>query len=622
MSSLAGPSKTLTHVVLDDREAEEAPLSLAIIGRLMKFTRPYAWTRNWLFVLVIVRSIQLPMLAWMLAWVISGPITQVTREAQENPDAPINFMPVILGAVGFALLAAFTYITFAYRQRLALELGENIVHDLRNRIFEHLQTMSMGFYDRTKVGRIISRMTSDAEAVRSGVQDVLFITLVQMGQMVGAAAVMLYYDYVLFGIILAMAPILWVITRYFRNKLSVAYREVQESFSRVTATLAESVSGIRVTQGFVRQEVNAAMFHDLLRSHGEYNVRAAKLTGWFLPLLELNSQFFLSVLLIFGGYQVLELGFGAAGTPEEQFARIFPFFFMLPQFLGPVSTIGRMYNQALTAMAGAERVFRLLDFDPEVLDAEDAIDLTIHGKVEFRDVTFAYDPRKPVLHGIDFLAEPGQTVALVGSTGSGKSTVIKLISKFYLPTGGELLVDDVDIHRIRSEALLSQLGIVLQVNFLFTGTVMENIRVGRADATDTEVFEAARKLGVFDLIESMPDGFYTQVGERGANMSLGQRQIVCFTRAMLANPKILILDEATSSVDTMTEARIQKALQVLLRGRTSFVVAHRLSTIRHADCVLVLEQGRIVERGTHTELLELGGVYANLYRQFIHATEA
>ena len=622
MSALSPPRRALTHYQVDEREAEKRPLDLSLIKRLMEFTQPYARMRNWLIVLTVFRSVQIPALAWAIASILAGPITTISKQAKEHPEAPIDYSSLWWGTAGFAALALFTFVTFIFRQMLALKLGENVVHDLRNRIFEHLQTMSMRFYDRTKLGSIISRTTSDAEAVRVGVQDVMFVTIVQLGNMLVAAAVMIYYDVILFAVILAMAPVLWWVTRYFRGRLSVAYREVQESMSRVTATLAESVTGIRVTQGFVRQDVNAQLFGDLMHSHAQYNMNASRLSGLFLPLLELNSQFFISILLLLGGYQVLERGFGGHADQQEQFGRLLHFFFMVPQFFGPITTMGRMYDQALTAMAGAERVFKLLDATPEQLDAEGAVPLNINGKVEFKDVVFGYDPKKPVLHGVSFVAQQGQTIALVGSTGSGKSTIIKLVSKLYLPTSGQILIDGADLYHIKAESLLAQLGIVLQVNFLFTGTVMDNIRVGREDASDEEVFEAARKLDVFDLIEAMPNGFYTQVGERGSSMSLGQRQIVCFTRAMLANPRILILDEATSSVDTVTEARIQKALALLLKGRTSFVVAHRLSTIRHADQVLVLDHGRLIERGTHLELLALGGAYANLYRQFIHATEA
>lgn len=615
--SAATPA-TLTHVQLDDREAQQAPLNLALIRRLFEFTRPYALKRNVLVGLTILRSIQLPAMSLVVATIIHGPI-----QAHDHAGT-------LWGVAGLLALALFTVVTFRFRQKLALELGEQVVHDLRARLFDHLQRLSMRFYSRTKVGRIISRMTSDAEAVRTGVQDVLFVSLVQGGQMIVSAIVMAIYDWRLFLVVLAMAPILWAINAFFRKRLSVAYRDMQESFSRVTATLAESVSGIRVTQGFVRQDVNAALFRDLMESHSGYNVRVAQLSGMFLPLLELNSQFFISVLVLLGGYEVLYGSFlglnlgGEAANQQNTFDALVVFFFLVPQFFGPISTIGRQYNAALAAMAGAERVFSLLDTQPEAIDDADAQEMPhrLEGYVQFRNVWFEYVKDKQVLRGIEFDAEPGQTIALVGHTGSGKSSVINLICKFYIPTKGRVLVDGYDTRTITSESLAQSIGIVLQQNFLFTGTVLDNIRVGKLGASEEEVAEAARRLGVLDLLEAMPEGLHTDVGERGSNLSLGQRQLVCFTRAMLADPRVLILDEATSSVDTMTEARIQSALNVLLQGRTSFVVAHRLSTIRHATTVLVLDHGRIVERGSHTELLATGGIYANLYRQFIHATEA
>lgn len=613
MSGTALQARVITHVVKDPHEQEPKtrPLNLRLIRRLMTYTRPYAWQRNILLGLVIARSIQVPLLLWVVSVVLNGPI------------AARDFYLTLLAALGFLALSAMTHWMLYYRQLLALKLGESVVHDLRQDLFEHIQRMPMRFFNKTKLGRIISRFTSDAEAVRTGVQDVLFVSLVGLGQMIVASAVMLWYDPLLFGVVVAMAPVLWSINRYFRTRLSQVYRDLQESFSRVTATLAESVNGIRVIQGFARQDVNAALFRDLIEDHSEQNMRAARLTGVFLPLLELNNQFFIAVLLLLGGYQVVLGGWGAPQDPVQRVEVLVVFFFMANSFFAPIAALGRQYNNALTAMAGAERVFNLLDSVPEALDAPDAAPLpAMRGRVEFDNVCFAYEPGKPVLHDISFTAEPGQTIALVGHTGSGKSSIINLIAKFYLPTSGRLLIDGVDIHRIRTDSLAKQLGIVLQVNFLFTGTVIDNIRVGRHDATDEEVIEAARKLDCLDLFEAMPQGFYTPVGEGGQGLSLGQRQLVCFTRAMLADPRIMILDEATSSVDTMTEARIQKALSLLLKDRTSFVVAHRLSTIRHADLVLVLDHGRIIERGTHTQLLATGGVYANLYRQFIHASEA
>ncbi|MFI4860361.1 MAG: ABC transporter ATP-binding protein [Phycisphaerales bacterium JB063] len=604
----------LTHVDQSDREKKQRPLSMAIIRRLWGYTSPHARTRNTLIGLVILRGIQLPAMAWCLGAVLNGPVL-----AQDMRG-------VWLGALGFLLLALSTAVVFHYRMKLALGLGEAVVQDLRGQVFDHLQDMSMSFYDRTKLGRIISRITSDAEAVRLGVQNVVFVSMVQVGMMVVSAAIMLWYDPPLFLVVLAMGPLLWWVSKFFRDRLSVMYRATQESYSRVTATLAESINGIRVTQGFVRQDVNAELFGGLVEDHADYHVRSSKLQAVFLPFLELNSQFFMAVLLALGGVQVLRSQFfagWAGGSDEELFGALVVFALLMPQFFNPIATIGRQYNDALTAMAGAERVFGLLDTEPERLDDDDAVELPrIDGRVELEDVTFGYLPGKPVLHGISFVAEPGQTVALVGHTGSGKTSIISLIAKFYLPTSGKVLIDGYDTRKVTGDSLARQLGIVLQSNYLFSGNVMDNIRIGRPDATDDEVVDAARELGCLDIFESLSDGLMTDVGEKGGSLSLGQRQLVCFCRAMLADPRVLILDEATSAVDTMTEQRVQSALSKLLAGRTSFVVAHRLSTIRHAGVVLVLEAGRIVERGSHAELLEAGGRYAHLYRQFIRASEA
>ena len=336
-----------------------------------------------------------------------------------------------------------------------------------------------------------------------------------------------------------------------------------------------------------------------------------------MPLLEFNSQTFIALLLLVGGYRVL--------SPEIQMSPgdLIRFFFLANIFFNPIQILGNQYNQALTAMAGAERVFGLLDRRPEWQDSPEAQPLPrIHGRVELRDVTFGYAPERMVLHEINLIAAPGQTVALVGRTGSGKSSIINLIARFYLPQWGHVLIDGHDTRDITGDSLHHQMGIVLQQNFLFSGSIKENIRVGKPSATDDEIGAAAGALDCLDLLESLPQGLDTQVGERGASLSLGQRQLVCFARAMLADPRILILDEATSSVDTLTELRIQQALARLLSGRTSFVVAHRLSTIRSADQIAVLADGQIIQRGTHAELLAGGGEYAYLVEQFSRGVAA
>ncbi|MCE9613478.1 MAG: ABC transporter ATP-binding protein/permease [Lentisphaerae bacterium] len=596
------PLRTLTAAPGDEQEAEARPLSLSLIRRLFRFMRPYAGKRNALLVLVAFRGIQLPFLAWAIASVIGGPVSNLDTHG------------VLLGTLGYLALAACTQWTMMYRSRFGLQIGEAVIHDLRNRMFEHLQRLPMSYYNRHKVGRVISRFTSDAEAMRVGIQDVLFVSLVNAGQALVAAAIMAWRDWVMFLLVAVMAPVLWGLNRYFRVRLSKAFRAVQESFSRVTATLAESVTGIRVIQGFAREKYNAGLFHELVADHSEYNVDTARSMGVFMPLLEFNTQLFIALVVMVGGWRVLH---GAAQVDD-----LYHFILLAQTFFGPMQVLGSQYSQALSAMAGAERVFALLDSTPEADPPDAVVPARISGRVEFRHVSFGYDPARPVLHDVSFTVEPGQTVALVGHTGSGKTTITNLIAKFYAPTAGDILVDGGDIRTIQTRALRRHMGIVQQQNFLFTGTLLDNMRFGKPDALGLEVIKAAEEMDCLDIITDLPDGIMTVVGEGGKGISLGQRQLICFARALLANPSILILDEATSAVDTVTEARIQAALAKLLRGRTSFVVAHRLSTVRHADLVLVLERGRIVERGTHDSLVQHGGVYAALYRQFIRAATA
>jgi ATP-binding cassette subfamily B protein len=591
--------QTISHLRAergDEIEKTQAPLSFALIRRLLRFTGPYRRTMVGLFVTVALRGIQLPLLAWGVGAIINGPVARG------------HMTQLAWSVAAFAAFACFTELTFRYRIKWALEIGEAVIHDLRGAMFRHWLGLTMGYFNRQPVGRLISRLTGDAENVRVGVQNVLFVSLVSLGQMLGCALLMALEDWRLFLLVLGIAPIVWGMNLFFRRRLGQAYRRQSESFSRITATMAESVGGIRVTQSFGRERVNADHFRALVVDHARYNYTAARLGGTFLPLLELNGQLFMAMLVVVGGGLVLD------GDNAMPLGSMVQFFFLAGLFFSPITILGNMFNEALTAMAGAERVFSVLDTEPEWTDPPDAISPErLDGRVELREVGFSYQPGRPVLHRVSFSAAAGQCVAIVGETGSGKSTVAGLIAKFHLPESGAVLVDGHDTRTLSSHWLHQHLGIVPQQNHLFAGSIYENIRIVKPAATREEVREALARLDCLETIEAIPEGLEAEVGERGSGLSLGQRQLICFARAMIADPRILILDEATSAIDPLTEARTQKAMRLLMAGRTSFVLAHRLSTLRHADWVVVMGDGKVVEQGAPGELIAGGGAFAELW---------
>jgi ABC-type multidrug transport system fused ATPase/permease subunit len=491
-------------------------------------------------------------------------------------------------------------------------VGERVLADLREKLFAHLQRLSLGFYERNRAGAVISRLTNDVEALDQLVTEGVTTLLQNTLTLTGSAIILFLLDWRLALATLAVFPLMSIATSIFRRRSARAYARVREHLGSVTATLQEDVSGMRVVQAFTREERNEQNFQGVNRAYRSANYETVVLNAYYFPFVDFLSSAATAVVLGFGGYLVFD-GSLTIGT-------LFAFIGYLTNFFDPVQQLSQLYNTFLAAVAALDKIIDVMDEEPEVVDRPGAKELpAIDGRVAFERVHFGYGNGPDVLHEIDLEVEPGTTVALVGHTGAGKSTMAKLLARFYDPREGRITIDGHDLRDVTQESLRRQLGIVPQEGFLFAGTVRENIAFGRPDASAEEIAAAARAVGAHEFIMKLEDGYETEVGERGARLSLGQRQLVAFARALLADPRILILDEATSSVDIGTERRIAAALGRLLAGRTAFVIAHRLSTIRNADLIVVLEHGRIVEQGTHDELITRRGRYFSLYGEWAGA---
>lgn len=575
---------------LDD-EAIERPFNKRQLIRLLAYMKPYK------------RTVMLSLALMVIAAVSSLGSPFLMSRAIDSLSQGNKLVWLVLGMVA---LAIFDALCTRGRIRLMETAGRKALATLREDLFHHIQTMSFSFFDTRSAGKILVRVINDVNALNdlftNGIVNVLIDCLVLVLLMV----IMLAANWKLTLIGFSILPLLILLLFRYKNIMRHRWQVVRNKRSNMNGYLHESLSGMRVTQAFVREDENADTFanvNDDIRFHW---MRAIRANALFWPLLDVTGAIG-TVLVYYFGVKLIQ-----ANTLS--LADLLLILWYLGRFWMPLNNLSNFYSSLLTASASMERIFEIMDTPPMVHDSEDAQPMPpIEGTVAFEHVTFSYGPEKVVLHDVSFTVKPGQTVALVGPTGSGKSTIVNLISRFYDVTDGAVTIDGHDIRSVQLDSLRRQMSVMQQDSFVFSGTIMDNIRYGRLEATDEEVMEAAKAVYAHDFIMAMDKGYQTEVNERGSSLSVGQKQLISFARALLNDPKILILDEATSSIDTRTEMMIQKALEVLLKGRTSFVIAHRLSTIRNADVIMVISDGRITERGNHDELIQLeGGHYRAL----------
>ena len=583
---------------LDD-EAQERPFNYVYFRRLVKYLRPYQRSLLIVLAFILVGTVATLLEPYLIAVIIDQGVA--------NKDYGL-----VLGIVG--LLVAFRLLAWAaqyLRMFRVNTIGQAVLYDMRNQLFTHIQKLSLRFYDSRPVGKIMSRVTSDVGAINELINGGMATIIAEGLSLIGIVVILFLINWKLALIAYLITPSFYFIFGKLRSRIEKAWSNVRKSQANMNANLNESVTGVRVTQAFAREERNISRFERINRWNRDANVKAIKLDNLIWPIVEMVGMFGTAMLVYFGASEVIA---GALSMGV-----ILAFINYLWRFWGPVSALSRVYSQVLAAMASAERIFEFMDTEPEVADRPGARALPpIRGEVKLEDVRFSYDGgTRRALNGVSLDVTPGQTIAIVGPTGAGKTTIINLVMRFYDPTAGRVLIDGVDLRTVALESVRSQISLVLQDPFIFSGTLGDNIRYGKLSATDAEVEAAAKAVRLDEFVKKLPEGYAYEVEERGARLSLGQRQLISFARALLADPRILILDEATSSVDTQTEQLIQSALKTLLAGRTAFIIAHRLSTIRNADVILVMQDGRIAEQGNHEELLEQRGLYYRL----IHAHE-
>ncbi|GIP37401.1 putative ABC transporter ATP-binding protein YknV [Paenibacillus sp. J31TS4] len=582
--------------VYQDDDIIEKPFDWNQVRRLATYMKPYS---KQMLPIILITVILVTLTKLAIPMFISYAIDHALMPEVKN--ARLLFLIVALMAFAYIVQC----LASNYRIKYTSVIGQRVIYDLRHDLFSHIQRLSFRFFDKRPAGSVLVRVTNDINSLQDLFTNGVVNVLIDCVQLAGIIIILLMLNFKLGLAIMVTVPLMFIVSAKLRKKIRLGWQDVRMKQSRLNSHLNESIQGIRVTQAYTQEKENIKYFEDMNNTNRLSWNRASALNQSFGPLIELTGAIGYCILFLYGA-KLVQGGEITVGI-------LVGFATYIGHFWEPINRLGQLYSQLLVAMASSERIFEFIDEQPTVAEAKQAKDLPpIRGEIQFDNIVFEYEPGRPALKGIQLDVKDGQSIALVGHTGSGKSTIINLLCRFYDPVEGRVLIDGHDIRDVTLTSLRSQIGIVLQDTFIFSGTIRDNIRFGKLDATDAEVEAAAKAVHAHDFIMALPSGYDTEVQERGSMLSMGQRQLLSFARALLADPRVLILDEATASIDTETELKIQEAMKTLLAGRTSFIIAHRLSTIRHADNIVVLDHGRIMETGNHDELMAEKGIYYGL----------